>query len=234
MHAATVATTPRPLTTAGAGADIDFYFDFASPYGYFMSERIDAVAQRHRRKVVWRPVLLFAVLRALELPAPLAHPAKRAYMVADFARSARFMGIRYAMPPRFPIITPYAARAFYLLAAHAPDVAVTFAHTVMHNYWQRGLDISDIGLVADLATLAGPWLGDSAQIRERLRSDTAKALLEEAVACAVAHRVFGSPFVVVGGEAFFGVDRLPQIEAHLARVEEEAVNRNGPMNIAAH
>ena len=49
-----------------ARGDIDFYFDFASPYGYFMSEKIDALARKYGRKVTWRPVMLFAVLRALE------------------------------------------------------------------------------------------------------------------------------------------------------------------------
>ena len=33
---------------------------------------------------------------------------------------------------------------------------------------------------------------------------------------AVEKKVFGSPFVVIDGEPFFGVDRLPQIAAKLA------------------
>ncbi|MDB5730894.1 MAG: oxidoreductase, partial [Variovorax sp.] len=63
---------------------IDFWFDFASPYGYFMSEKIDEVAARHGRSVRWRPVLLFAVLRALDLPAPLGSTVKRDYLLHDF------------------------------------------------------------------------------------------------------------------------------------------------------
>jgi 2-hydroxychromene-2-carboxylate isomerase len=36
-------------------AAIDCYFDFASPYGYIMSQHIDAIAAtRHGREVVWR------------------------------------------------------------------------------------------------------------------------------------------------------------------------------------
>ena len=38
----------------------DFYFDFSSPYGYFASTRIDELAARYGRSVVWRPMLLGA------------------------------------------------------------------------------------------------------------------------------------------------------------------------------
>ncbi|MGB7534398.1 MAG: DsbA family protein, partial [Azonexus sp.] len=37
---------------------IDFWFDFSSPYGYLMSERIDDLAARFGRKVRWHPILL--------------------------------------------------------------------------------------------------------------------------------------------------------------------------------
>jgi 2-hydroxychromene-2-carboxylate isomerase len=200
-----------------ARSDIDFYFDFASPYGYFMSEKIDALAQNYGRKVNWRPVMLFAVLRAQDLPGPMAYPVKRDYMVVDFERSSRFLGIRYRLPDKFPIITPHAARAFYLLARHAPDAAVPFAHAVLRSYWQQGRDITDIDFIAGLAVDAGAAFGSAAQTCERLRADESKSLLQEAIAAAVERRVFGSPFVIVDDEPFFGVDRLAQIEARLER-----------------
>ena len=39
---------------------IDFYFEFASPYGYLASTRIDAIAARHRRETSWHPIMLGA------------------------------------------------------------------------------------------------------------------------------------------------------------------------------
>jgi 2-hydroxychromene-2-carboxylate isomerase len=197
--------------------DIDFYFDFASPYGYFMSEKIDALVRNHGRKVTWRPVMLFAVLRALDLPAPMAHPIKRDYMLADFERSSRFLGIRYRLPDKFPIITPHAARGFYLLARYAPDAAVPFAHAVLRSYWQQGRDITDVDLIAGLLVDASATFGSPAQARERLCTDESNTLLQTAIAAAVERRVFGSPYVIVDGEPFFGVDRLAQIKARLER-----------------
>ena len=44
-------------------AAIDFYFDFSSPYGYFASTKIDALAAKYGREAVWRPFLLGAAMK---------------------------------------------------------------------------------------------------------------------------------------------------------------------------
>ncbi|GAC1602701.1 MAG: 2-hydroxychromene-2-carboxylate isomerase [Ramlibacter sp.] len=199
-----------------AGAAIDFWFDFASPYGYFMSEKIDALAARHGRRVRWRPVLLFAVLRALELPAPLGHALKRSYMQRDFDRSARFLEVPYRLPEGFPATTQHAARAFYLLQRDAPGAALPFARRAMRGYFRASAALGDPAQVARWVVEATPALGDAKAVAALIAADAAKALLAAAVEEAVRAGVFGSPFVVIDGEAFFGVDRLPQIEARLA------------------
>lgn len=38
--------------------NIDFYFDFISPYAYFASTQIEAIALRHGYTVAWRPFRL--------------------------------------------------------------------------------------------------------------------------------------------------------------------------------
>ena len=196
---------------------IDFYFDFASPYGYFMSGKINALAAQHGRSVNWRPILLFAALRALDLPAPFAHPVKLEYITADFARSARFLGVEYSLPPGFPALTQHAARAFYLLNELAPESAVPFAQSVLRGYFRQGRNIADIDVIADMLCAQTGMLGDAQAVCTQLKSDAAKAMLQDAIHVAVGQKVFGSPFVFVDGEAFFGVDRLAQIAEKLAQ-----------------
>ena len=48
-------------------APIEFYFDFSSPFGYLASEKIDALAARHGRTVLWRPFLLGATFKTTGL-----------------------------------------------------------------------------------------------------------------------------------------------------------------------
>ena len=97
-------------------APIDFYFDFSSPYSYIAGEWVDALAARHGRTVRRQAILLGATFQAAELKSPVSHPIKREYSVHDFARSARFEGVPYQMPPIFPIPTQNAARVFWWLA----------------------------------------------------------------------------------------------------------------------
>ena len=195
---------------------IDFYFDFASPYGYFMSEKIDALAAEHGRSVTWRPILLFAALRGLGLPPPFEHPVKLDYVTSDFARSARFLQVDYCLPAAFPALTQHAARAFYLLNRDAPVVAVPFARAVLRAYFRDAQDIASIDVIAQIVCAQTHALGGATAVRDALQSADARALLQGAIAAAVENKVFGSPFVVVDEESFFGVDRLPQIAAKLS------------------
>ena len=196
---------------------IDFYFDFASPYGYFMSEKIGAMAAQHGRTVTWRPILLFAALRSLGLPAPFEHPVKLEYITADFSRSANFLNVDYSLPPAFPALTQHAARAFYLLNSKAPDAAIPFAQAVLRGYFRDGCEIANVDVIAEMVVGQTASLGSVADIRDQLKTDEAKTMLQNAVNEAVANKVFGSPFVVIDGEPFFGVDRLPQIAQKLSR-----------------
>ena len=40
-----------------AHSPIEFWFDFASGYAYFAALEIEALAERHGRSVLWRPLL---------------------------------------------------------------------------------------------------------------------------------------------------------------------------------
>ena len=192
---------------------IEFYFDFSSPYGYLASEKIDELAARFARKVLWRPVLLGVIFRATG-GAPLTTlPLKGRYSLHDFSRSARFLGVPYVQPEKFPLPTQQAARAYYWLHDQDCAAARAFAHAVYRAFFRDGRDVSETGLVvelaaqqgADRATLAAALEG--AELKERLKAENDAALQKG---------VFGSPYIVVDGEPFFGADRLPQIERWLA------------------
>ncbi|MCM8595187.1 2-hydroxychromene-2-carboxylate isomerase [Accumulibacter sp.] len=192
---------------------IDFYFDFSSPYGYLASEKIDELASRHGRKVHWRPILLGVIFQHTGAAPLTMVPLKGEYSLRDFSRSARFLDIDYTHPETFPLPTQHAARAYYWLHDRDCAKAREFAHSVFRALYVEGRDISMIDVVLDLAARQGfvreelvTALGGG-ELKERLRAECATAL---------ARGVFGSPYIIVDGEPFFGVDRLPQIERWLA------------------
>jgi 2-hydroxychromene-2-carboxylate isomerase len=77
---------------------IRFYFDFASPYGYFASTRIEALAEEFGRTVEWRPILLWAVFKTHGIAPPMDLSVRRDYLLHDMARSAAFFDVPIERP----------------------------------------------------------------------------------------------------------------------------------------
>lgn len=193
---------------------IDFYFDFSSPYSYIASEWVGAVAARHGRAVNWHAILLGATFQAAELKSPVAHPLKREYSLRDIARSARFAGVPYAQPAKFPIPTQNAARIFWWLHdTESPEHAQAWAHAGLRAYFTRGVDLSDAAALDELAAQSGI---DAAAARAAYTDPLWKERLKRENDAAIAAGVFGAPFFIVDTEPFWGNDRRAQIEQWLA------------------
>ncbi|SPA10954.1 putative thioredoxin oxidoreductase [Cupriavidus taiwanensis] len=194
-------------------AAIDFYFDFSSPYGYFASTRIDELAQKYGRNVAWHPILLGVVFKTTGASPLPQLPLKGDYSWRDFERTARFHGIEYKRPTHFPLPTTHAARAMlWLQNHHGDDLAAAFARSVY-----RALFVDDINIAepAEIMKLAEPLGVDVQALDAGATSYQIKDQLKAEIEVAMAKGVFGSPFVIVDGEPFWGFDRFDQVEAHL-------------------
>jgi 2-hydroxychromene-2-carboxylate isomerase len=192
---------------------IDFYFDFSSPYGYLAANKIEALGLGHGRTVNWRPTLLGVVFKQTGM-APLTQiPIKGDYSRHDFARSARFHGVPFRMPAVFPIASQAPSRIVLWAREQDAALAARVALALYAAYFQEGLDISNPDVAADVAGNAG--VGRTAA-RASIDDPAIKDALKQEVDGAIKAGVFGSPFVIVDGEAFWGLDRFDQIERWLA------------------
>ena len=192
---------------------IVFWFDFASPYGYFASVGIHRLAEKHGRAVLWRPVLLWAVLKAHGIKPPAESKARWSYLLHDMTRTAAFMGLPFKLP-ELPISAHLAMRLFYGITAQRPDLARPFVQRIYEAFMVEGSPIHDPDA---LASLVAP-LGISAEEAvAAMNGEVGRSLLAAAVDEAVADGVVGSPFFFIDGEPFFGVDHVPQMEWFLAR-----------------
>ena len=195
---------------------IEFYFDFSSPFGYLASERIEAIAEKHGRRIVWHPILLGAVFKVTG-QAPLTEaPLKGDYSILDFSRSAREHQIDYKHPELFPIASVAACRATLWLRDH-DDASLSgrtanFIHAVFRAFFTQGLDITDRTVLTDLATLLGL---PAEQMALAMGEQSVKDALRREVDEAIAKGIFGSPMMIVDEEPFWGHDRLEQIERWL-------------------
>ena len=195
---------------------LHFYFDFISPYGYFASLRIEEIAARHGRTVEWHAMLLgISVMKVMGLKPLLQTPLKGDYVRRDVRRHMRRLGLEIARDIDAPVPSPLAmARAFCWVKQHVPAAQGAMAHAVYDAHWRRGLDLATPeDLVAQVSLPVGV---DADTLLQALRGDEPATLLRQSVQSALDAGVFGSPTVVVDGEPFWGVDRLPDVDAWLA------------------
>jgi 2-hydroxychromene-2-carboxylate isomerase len=192
-----------------AGAPIDFYFEFSSPYGYIASQLVDDLARRIGRPMTWRPMLLGPVFKITGQAPLIEVPMKGAYSKHDFARSARLHRIDYTHPAKFPIGTVAGLRTFYWLHDRDPAEAQRFAKALYRAYFAEGRDISAAPAVIEVAKACG---ADAAELAAALEDPALKERAKREVDTAIAAGVFGSPYFVADGEPFWGVDRIPMLE----------------------
>ena len=194
-------------------APLDFYFEFASPYGYLASLRIDAIAAAYDREVTWRPIMLGAALK-LTGGGPNANlPLKGPYLLHDAPRFARLLGVPLKVPSVMPVNSLAASRAFWWLEAQDRDMAKGFAQGAYQAHWGEGRDISTPEQVAQIGERLGIAPVD---LIAATQNPTVKARLKAETDHSLERGVFGSPFIFVDDEPFWGADRLEQVERWLA------------------
>jgi len=192
---------------------LHFYFDFTSPYGYLAAMKIDELAAKYTRPVEWHPILLGAIFKATGSVPLMDVPLKGAYSRHDLDRTARFHHIPFKLPENFPISTVNTARAMLWIANNLGKTsAVNFAKAAYRAFFVNGINIGETAQIAQLATQLG---FDGNAISNASSDQEIKDQLKAEVASAQSQGVFGSPFVIVDGESFWGLDRFDQLEALL-------------------
>ena len=175
-------------------APVEFFFDFASPYGYLASERIEGIASRHGRSVLWRPFLVGAAMKVSERKPLVSIP-----LIGDYAVHAyRALLALLEYPPRhsesLAVATVAACRAFYLVARTDQAAAVRLAQALYRAYFRDDRDISVPETVVAIAAETGL---DPAHLAEGIQSEDIKQAVRAVNDEALNRGVFGSPFIIV-------------------------------------
>jgi 2-hydroxychromene-2-carboxylate isomerase len=191
---------------------LEFYFDFSSTYGYLGSHLIDALAAKHGREVIWKPILLGAAFKATGLPPLPTIPLKGDYAFRDVLRCARYYGIAYRHPTVFPIPTQAPARAVWWMQGQDAARAKALARALYDAYFQQDINISNPSDTVRVAATIGV---DAGALEAALNDLVVKDKLRTEVDAAIARGVFGSPIVFVDDEPFWGVDRFDHIDRWL-------------------
>ena len=200
---------------------VEFWFDFSCPYAYLASVEIEATCRAAGAPLRLEPMLLGGVFRAIgagDGPMPGLAPVRAAYNLRDMQRWAERRGVALVVPPAHPMRTVRALRTLLGLPEARWPAAM---HALYAAYWQRGVDITDAGVIADALLEAGVPAAEVAAAAAAADSDAIKDELRRRTERAVARGVFGAPaMVVVRGDRppvlLWGQDRLGWLAAVLA------------------
>jgi 2-hydroxychromene-2-carboxylate isomerase len=184
---------------------IDFYFDFASPYGFIAAMQIDRVG---------RPVMA-ALPARLNLQGGGAIGARASTQARVRDRSGRAAH----GPPAGPAVEG-ARRLSGAFAAASTRVLLDRATTAhqsyrvresrLSGYWLHGCPTSDAKVALDVAVSVGY---DRQAVSEGMQEREIKSRLVLENEEAIRRGVFGSPFFLAEGERFWGSDRMSMLPA---------------------
>jgi 2-hydroxychromene-2-carboxylate isomerase len=184
---------------------IEFWFEFASTYSYPAAMRIESLAREHGVGVDWRVFLLGPIFKSVgwnDSPFNL-FPAKGRYMWRDMKRVCEAHGIPFQRPSTFPRNGLLASR----IACRYSDEPwlPQFVKSVYAANFARDLDIASSETLEEC--LAG-CVADPRKIIEDAQSSQSKKALQERTEQARDRDVFGAPTFFLGGEMYWGNDRL--------------------------
>ena len=179
---------------------IDFYFDFISPYAYLAHKKIQLLPKDI--EINYKAILLGGLHNLEGITAPAFIKPKLKHMINDCLLIAKKNNFDFKWNSKFPINSLDIMRGYFSINS---SNQVQYIKTMFDAYWVNDLDISKEEILTPLLeqceinkdiffkTIKDPV------IKERLKDATKNAHEKE---------IFGAPTFIVNNKIFWGQDRL--------------------------
>ena len=192
--------------------NVDFFFDFVSPYTYLAHSQLPALKQRTGATFRLWPIHLINLMKQVgNVPTTVICSNKMKYASQDIARWLAKYKVPFQTNPHVFSGDPSLALRGALVA-EKQGMEVAYAKAMFGAYWKDAADVNDrscLEATLDAAGLSGKKLLDAADQPEY------GDLLEKNTKLAAERGVFGAPTFIVGDDIYFGNDRLEFLEQRL-------------------
>jgi 2-hydroxychromene-2-carboxylate isomerase len=185
---------------------IDFFLFYSSTYTYLAVERVERLASAAGVAVRWRPFDLRRIMTEMNNIPFRGKPVKTRYMWRDLERRAALHGVPFARPPVYPADPDLLATRVGLVAAEqgwCPEYSRA-------TYGAWFLEDRGPGMGENTAAVVASLGRDPEEAIAAAGSERIGRRLAEETDAARSLGVFGSPTFAVGGEIFWGDDRLEE------------------------
>jgi 2-hydroxychromene-2-carboxylate isomerase len=195
----------------------EYYFAPQSPWSYLGHERLLALAKQYDVQIEMKPVDLAKIFSVSGgLPLAKRSPQRQAHRLLELQRWSAHLDLPLNPQPKFfPVAGDPAAKLIIATKfAHGTDAALSLTTAIMRALWVDDKNIMDADTLIALANIAGH---DGAALLKASETSAVQNEYEQFTSDAMAASVFGMPWYVVDGEAFWGQDRLDFVERALQK-----------------
>ena len=182
--------------------NLDFYFDFISPYSYLAYKRLKSLNEDNKININYKPILLGGLHKLGKITPPAFNERKLKNMKNDCELVASKNNIEFKWNLKFPINSLYLMRGYL---AVDENLKKKFFENCFDAYWKDNLDISDEEIVDNIIKKSN--LNKKKFLDDIERNDI-KEILKNLTSNAFEKDIFGAPTFVVNNKIFWGQDRL--------------------------
>jgi len=180
--------------------EIDFYFDFISPYTYLAYKKIQYLPKDI--KINYKPIFLGGLHNLEGIIAPAFSKSKLKHMINDCLLIAKKNNFDFKWNSKFPINSLNVMRGYFSINSSNRD---QYIKIMFDAYWKDDLDISKEEILTQLL--------DQCKINKniffkKIEDPTIKEKLKDATKNAHEKEIFGAPTFIINNKIFWGQDRL--------------------------
>ncbi len=191
-----------------------FYFDYACPWAYMGSCRVEAYFADLGLEIDFRPIHLATAREATAGQGPAPGERKSRWATSDIQAWSELTGADLDTTPRHLIQRSTRLALQAALVAKDAGRLREYHYPAYRARWAEARDLSDRAVVRGL--LAGAGLDADAALA-RAESEEFAARLDRETQDAIARGVFGVPTLFVGERMFWGNDRFELAHFYASR-----------------
>lgn len=190
---------------------VDYYHFLISPWSYLAIDRFNSLKERTDIEVNYLPIDVGSTFGNMGgLPPAKRHPSRQRFRMDELKRWSSYLEVPMNLTPAFfPADQSMAAAMVY--AAGGTDAGI-LSDAVLTAVWRDEKNIADTDTLVAIANDCGL---DGSALLSAAADAGVQAKMIDITKVAHEKEVFGSPTYSVGGELFWGQDRLDFLERAL-------------------
>jgi 2-hydroxychromene-2-carboxylate isomerase len=193
---------------------VTVYYSLQSPWTYLGWARLRDLVAATNAAAHYRPIQSGPLFEASgTLPLARRPKQRQAYRLMELRRWRDHLGVPLNLHPKhFPVDESLAARIAIAHRQRGGDIAA-LSQAMMSAVWVEERDLADRATLLEIAREQG---ADGPALLEAAQDETVRSEYDANTRAAIEQGVFGVPTFVIGGELFWGQDRLDFVARALA------------------